>query len=394
MNFLENITFRRKRSSTSNQNESESTSQILDATVNSLPDLTDDEETDLVKGLREEIDNLTIQLSSAHLEIETLSLENNDLKNNIKELSKKNEFYKNVAQSPAKKMSTPKKSKTPSKTHNLKSVISNKTFEDKIVQTEQVETVQQSKKSPQKKSKRKLNTQNKKIVDNSEIKFSKIPTHVTERKVAQQNSSKVVLISSNAHNKVLQVAEDTMNGSNGTTLVRHYLTPNGGIKQLLQGIDSKVKSLTKTDYCVILIGEEDFKQSCDYINLTNYIRDTLSKIKHTNFIISLPTYKYSFEPTVINYLNMYNYKIDTFGKLLYVDNLAHKYAHIFDSNSYIPANKEMYNLRSGMMKNAGLRTILNNICHMITDTSLQLDTDCSVENSNYIKPNDMQFFRK
>ncbi|KAF9407876.1 hypothetical protein HW555_012247, partial [Spodoptera exigua] len=57
-----------------------------------------DDEDDLVKKLREQITHLTLELQSAHSEIESLSLENSNLKSLNEKLSKNNDLYKKIRQ--------------------------------------------------------------------------------------------------------------------------------------------------------------------------------------------------------------------------------------------------------------------------------------------------------
>ncbi|KAH9636244.1 hypothetical protein HF086_009440 [Spodoptera exigua] len=115
MNFLDNITFRRTRTkSDSILNESEvvAATPTLNETVTSVPEMSDDED-DLVKKLREQITHLTLELQSAHSEIESLSLENSNLKSLNEKLSKNNDLYKKVTLTPAKlKSSSSKKNKS------------------------------------------------------------------------------------------------------------------------------------------------------------------------------------------------------------------------------------------------------------------------------------------
>ncbi|KAH9631112.1 hypothetical protein HF086_013070 [Spodoptera exigua] len=114
MNFLDNITFRRTRTkSDSILNESEvvAATPTLNETVTSVPEMSDDED-DLVKKLREQITHLTLELQSAHSEIESLSLENSNLKSLNEKLSKNNDLYKKVTLTPAKlKSSSSKRTK-------------------------------------------------------------------------------------------------------------------------------------------------------------------------------------------------------------------------------------------------------------------------------------------
>ncbi|KAJ8724549.1 hypothetical protein PYW08_016023 [Mythimna loreyi] len=84
MNFLQNITIRRTRTkSDSMLNESDvgTMHATLNETVTSVPEMSDDDD-DEIKKLKDQITKLTLDLQSAHLEIEELTLENNNNKMN------------------------------------------------------------------------------------------------------------------------------------------------------------------------------------------------------------------------------------------------------------------------------------------------------------------------
>ncbi|KAJ8723137.1 hypothetical protein PYW08_003049 [Mythimna loreyi] len=114
MNFLDNITFRRNRSkSETKTNDTEENSSLtnspIDGTTTSLPDISDDEDEQITK-LKQQLEQLTLELNSAHNEIESLTLENMKLNHLNQELQKQNALYKKVACSPAKlKLQTPNK---------------------------------------------------------------------------------------------------------------------------------------------------------------------------------------------------------------------------------------------------------------------------------------------
>lgn len=63
--------------------------------------------------------------------------------------------------------------------------------------------------------------------------------------------------------------------------VCHYLSPGCDTMKLIDNIDIKLKNYTMDDYCLIFIGEEDFRQTNNYIDLTKAIRQTLLKTNHT-----------------------------------------------------------------------------------------------------------------
>ncbi|KAL4703066.1 hypothetical protein ACJJTC_015201 [Scirpophaga incertulas] len=81
----------------------------MEETNTSLPYISDDDETNQIKELKEKLIDLQTKLTSAHNEIEVLSLENINLKRNIEDLQNKNDILKKIASSPAKRKQTPQK---------------------------------------------------------------------------------------------------------------------------------------------------------------------------------------------------------------------------------------------------------------------------------------------
>ncbi|KAG7295548.1 hypothetical protein JYU34_021773 [Plutella xylostella] len=114
MSFIsEYITFRRNRNSVSESksNEEESIQHILDETNNSLPNISDDEESDYTKELKQKIELQNLELQAAHEEVSKLNLENSSLKKTIEELTRKNELLKKVTTNCIKDSSSPLKQK-------------------------------------------------------------------------------------------------------------------------------------------------------------------------------------------------------------------------------------------------------------------------------------------
>ncbi|KAL4721242.1 hypothetical protein ACJJTC_013587 [Scirpophaga incertulas] len=81
----------------------------MEETNTSLPYISDDDETNQIKELKEKLIDLQTKLTSAHNETEVLSLENINLKRNIEDLQNKNDILKKIASSPAKRKQTPQK---------------------------------------------------------------------------------------------------------------------------------------------------------------------------------------------------------------------------------------------------------------------------------------------
>lgn len=160
---------------------------------------------------------------------------------------------------------------------------------------------------------------------------------------------------------------------------------HGKTEQLLYDIENKLKTLTMKDFCIILIGEEDFKSSNDYFQLIVDIRVTLQRVNHTNIIVCTPTFQFSF------YKNMYNSRVETFNNLLYLDILTNKHAYFLDSNKNLASDYTMFNKRTGILNNYGMQTILKYIDEFISGIKkYDLLTNDSL--MNYNEQDENQFF--
>lgn len=321
--FLEHVTFRRTRTRSEPDDDNGNKSKNLDSTTNSMPELSEDEEDIQLIAYKDEIKKLQSQLQSAHNEIELLSLQNSDLKQINNELMKKNDIFKNIASSPIKK-----KVKTP-----LKKTI-NSSMKTKQTQTTEYPTF-------------KLCTQEDKTkITPQDIKQPKIQLLPMRHKIC--------IVSSETSDRIYKMSEKTQLANYSRC---HYRTPRCGLKHVLCNIHEKVRNFTFFDYCIIVIGEEDFRQTNNYMELVSYIRETLLPLSHTNFIISLPTFKYMENNANI----MFNSRIDIFNNLIYMDAETHKYAYILDSNLNLPYSYDSYNQRSGSINNKALNIIVTDL---------------------------------
>lgn len=332
----ENITLRRKprtrTQSESNldyslQNESAILSDPLEGTTSSLPDISDDDILDEVKPLKDRIIMLEMQLNSAHEEIESLLQQNSSLKSKNEELITKNQLIKKVTLSPVacKRLTTPKKKqKTEIKntcTQTEHTIVKNKNISP---------TVQQ-------KTKQSPTTKNPKI--NPSI------TNVMNK----DRKNRKLYILSNSNNKTRLRDIEHIFSTNFNFC--HYVAPNSGIKELLANIENKLLEFTINDYCLIMMGEKDFKNTENHVQLIQQIRTCLKKITHTNVILCAPTYVLG--------APIYNYKIETFNTLLLQDLENHEYAYFFDSNKDLTL--DMFTYKTGKLNNYGKRTIFNKI---------------------------------
>lgn len=82
-------------------------------------------------------------------------------------------------------------------------------------------------------------------------------------------------------------------------------------------------------------------------------------MKHTNIIICAPTYKYG------SHCNMYNWRVQNFNNLLYLDTLAQEHAYFLDSNKNLTWDYNMFDRRTGTIYNNGMKTIFKDIQEFI-----------------------------
>lgn len=342
MNFLENITFRRPRSVSEPNESSESISQTLNCTTNTLPEMSEDEDEKEINILRNEVKNLKSQLESAHKEIKLLNSQISTLEQRNRDLIKENEMsQKDIISSTLNK-----------KKQNIPKM-------DKIHSTKKTSKGTQS------------------IGNISCTPAAEIPAGTSENGTTEAKpplpilKHNICMISSETSNRLYTLCQ--RNNLNNFQLC-HYRMPKCGLKQLLNNIDKKVQNFTHFDYCIIYIGEEDFRRTHSYIELVTFIREKLQILTHTNFIICLPTFKYMENKNI-----MFNSRIDTFNNLIYMDVETYKYAYILDSNLNLPYTYETYNLY-GSLNNKGLSIVLSdlqNIVLHLNTANLTLGADCS-----------------
>lgn len=353
MDFFQNITFRRTR--THSDSILNKTDELLTDTINddsdnneslsSLPDLSKEHQQEELTVLKLQLQKLENELRSAHQEIECLSLENTKLREHNLELTKKNDLYKTVTYGPVKstKTTTPNKKRKPS---------------NKQTQTETCST-NLAKLSTAEQTSKEINKQQACTNDKN-----------------QKTKNKICILSSNNRNNITQTAENTFEAAYDLC---HYLLPNTNTERMLCNINTKLKDFTINDFCIILIGENDFRTTTAYFDLIFYIRSTLSEIKHTNVIICAPTYKYGRNN------NIYNSRIENFNNLLYLDILAHEHAYFLDSNKNLSCDFKMFDKLTGRLNNYGMSIIFTDIINYINDIikfDIQNDILMNVNNIN------------
>lgn len=335
MNFIENITFRRKRANSITEqiaDDNNCTIHTPDGTI-SLPDISHETSDEAVADLKQQLESLKLELQIAHDEVQNLTLENNTLKNTIQNLTKKNEMFKTVTKALKTTVKTPKK------------------------------TNKNDTSTPLQKEKPEKNKQNDKIYRPIEKKYFETTNNTVNKK------RKLCIISSNNKNKILSIAQ---NNFSDRFKICHYCKPNAGIKDLLTGIDTKLENYTENDYCIILIGESDFMTTNNYLKLVLYMRETTQLLTHTNIVFCLPTYKYTLQKT------LYNWRIETFNNLLYLDITTNRHAYVFDSNNYLSYDFDMFSKYNGHLNNNGMNIIVKELSFAIQDLDKESAEDINV----------------
>lgn len=351
MNFLENITFRRTRTSSDSTNVIE-LNETLDETANSLPDTSIDGNNEEVSRLKEQINKLELQLNIAHKKIESLATENNELKKQSTALINKSSSSKTGSPESSKNEKTCALSK------NERGKKGNK-------RTETAPSAQ----SP---------TTNY-VIDGVDAK-SKIDTEKNTISVSQKIKNpfkrKLHIISNCTYLGALESIENTFREQFNYC---HYVSPGSGLREILSNITDKVQNLTIDDYCIIMIGDKDFKSAGDYIELVKLTKESLGTITHTNVIVCCPTY--------VRGCLIQNYRVETFNSLLYLDIMNNNYAYFFDTNRDL--SLEMFSPNTGKVNSQGTKRIFQNIFErlMVDIKSYPIDsvvTDAS-DNSDFFR---------
>lgn len=333
------------RAHTSPAGNNDSECNLLDGTSCSVPEISEDEDTDTIIKLKEQVDSLTTKLNSANDKIDTLIIENSDLKLKIEDLLRNDKIHKNISHSPMKLTTSITKKK---ETQKLQ--------EHKQVQTDTISTIQYE--SRQQEQLSNCQYYRKTLRDVEMLGKVSIKNNQAVSQDYQVLKNKLYIISANKiNNNIVSLAEHYFDKKYN---ICHFLIPNVGANQLLIDIDKKLKGFTMNDFCNIIIGEEDFRASNNYIDLITNIRSVLQTNNHTNIIITLPTFKNA------NYANLYNSRVNMFNQLLYLDNLTHEYAYILDSNLNLKYDRSMFR-RSGTLSNKGMSVVFQDLHKLIID---------------------------
>lgn len=414
---IDNITVRKTTRSYSMDNilntNVSSNSTLLDTTMMSLPNNSLND-SDTITNYKDTIKRLTMELESAHLEIDHLNSENFRLKMDIGNYQKVIESYKKVTlmetksfspRSARKKQilrtscfSTPTKLSLPPPMTNDQPEIAVTTQTPSDVGDVSFDTagsvcslegtpINHNDRGKEKdfiKFKESSNKETQTYNSNTQtpIQLKTRPQlttpinnieHVNKTldgvKLSQdlrnlKPKSKLCILSNYNSKGVLSAIEDTF--SEYFTYC-HYVMNNATTKELIENIEDKLINFTFNDYCILFIGENEFKRQNNYIDVINTIKNSLKNVTHTNKIICVPTY--------IKGALIYNYKIEMFNNLLCLDLQNNDYAHFFDSNQTL--SHEMFSYRTGKINNNGFKHIynevLNNMMTINSQSSIRLD---------------------
>lgn len=371
MNFFENITFRKQQRHSTTEisfDGANANSTTVDGSTSSLPNISADENTLLIQQLKIQIEDLTSKLNSAHEEINNLSLENGDLKNRLSEVTSKNDVLKKTTFKLTNEI-TPRKNSRASTPRSCSH--KNKPPKQQSQQTDNQTTEQIRSTSTLSKQKTTLICESARPSQNTSVQKEK--PEISDMEIRK---NQICIISSNKNNDVLSIAEETFKFSQ----VCHYVTPNCGTIQLIRNLDQKVKDFSMDDYCIVLIGEEDFKRTENYVEIVVALRNELQKIRHTNVILCVPTFKLS------NYSTMFNWRIETFNSLLDLDLQCHNYAMVLDSNLDLLYDFTMFSKYDRKLNNLGMKNVFDNLLLLVNNNKAVQPQD------NVIDLNSNQFF--
>lgn len=360
----ENVTMRRHKTIANDSTDLSFESINSEIRRFSLPDLSTGYDSD-EEDLKDEIVKLKIELESAHQEIEKLVQENMMLKNALDRQRNKSKNLQKICSEPRKKTTNTtreKRNKEISRNMSLSFAEGlNTSSIDLGLNNEASEIITDGATC-----KTLEPTQHNFDSDTVTKSFCKNPVDDKMKiDVATSSSSKLMtpelkpnklcIISSNQTNRILSIAQNTFPSHN----ICHYLLTNYGTKQLINNLDKKLLDYTKNDYCLIFIGDRDFTKTHNYFELIINIRNTLLTLQHTNVVLCLPTYKFN------GYSSMFNSRIETFGNLLCHDVYTYDYAIIFDSNLNLTYDDTMFNKRTGIVNNYGMKNIFDNLKYYI-----------------------------
>lgn len=341
-------------------------------------------EVETVIEMREEIDRLTSELASTQNQLEEEIIENNGLKRRIDKLQRDVETLKNLCHSTNLRLSSRgdkdvsasiqtdknaisslanNRSRDPYLSHDtLRECKDTKREKENLRQLSSIKALEQDLKVF-KTQIQQLNKQFETLsanfftanyleVPDSEPNFTNTSTPKPIR-TAQSSTilSKVCLIS-NYSNDMLQMVQQAFPGES-TCL---YLKPGASTRDLFYGLQTKLQGFTLNDFCIIYIGDVDFKQSVNYQNLVELIQENLCQVQHTNIIICSPVFKFN---------NLFIKRVELFNNLLCKANMKSKFCYILDSNLNLSYDYDMFTHRGNLNK-LGFATIFNDLMFLLS----------------------------
>lgn len=392
---MDNIT-QRKRNPNLYQSSSLndlSNSHIFDSTMASLPSTSMDGNHPCCEVLQGQINQLTGELQSANNEIDILNEENLNLKKELTKCQKTINLYKKldfIENSPKASNRKNKRNKILDSNRqgaHLQFMTPEKCNQQTIQEVTHIqlvnsgEPVQKDGCSPignntdttRKNNLEKLEITNTDILSSrnqmpdqdiapNDIKLTtprknSAPKQKKTTRTSIQDDSrlrKLCVLSNSTQRGILQAIEDHFSKE---FKYCSYLMPNSKIRQLLSNVKAKLQDFSLNDYCIILLGDSDIKTDSNYIDLVKVINESLRQMTHTNIIICTPTYVLG--------APIYNYKVEIFNNLVYMDLEYHKYAYFFDSNNELEYKFDMFSNRTGKLNKAGINFIFQNIMDRI-----------------------------
>ncbi|KAJ2937662.1 hypothetical protein O0L34_g19341 [Tuta absoluta] len=349
---------------------------------------------EIVKTLKSEINKLKNDLAVAENELENIIIENNELKRKNQRLDQEKQIFKDLSQrlptNGSNIMSRKKKKKllqggsssslnsTPIKM-SLSQIAYLDRLEKQIVELHTELQIHQE--------------EIVRLNETIELLSQKQPEPINNLDQPRNNASKSG--GTNQH-KITQHVH-RMNIQENLQIC-HHITPKVGIKILLRDIEEKLKNFTKDDYCIVLIGEQDFLTRQNYNDLVEFIHQKFGKVStYTNIMIIMLQYK-------LGKIN-YNYRIETFNRLLYLCTNQFKYGLFFDSNQHL--RPDHFSRATGMLTDRGMKMIIYRMMGTVTedikikDDSIisqpnqheeSFDQDVSIDNQDNMHSEDV-FFR-
>lgn len=316
---------------------------------------------DQIELLNNRIDSLQAKLASAEQEIENLLSENFSLKSTIEQYKQKINTLASLCRSSTKSRTTVSTSK---KTRRMKKNLKNFNADVSDISLNQSYKDLNLDGNGKSNMKSTENQQKKEINGNHHPKVVRpIEPSPQSQSNCEHNSkgqnvkNKICMISTNKHNPILSITENYLCDKYE---VCHYLTPGVGVRHLLYNIENKLTNFTKNDYCLIVLGENDFYDfDYDCYDLILYIRKKCIALDHTNILICAPTFKCGYNDDI------FNWKVEKFNKLLYNDIQKYEYAYLLDSNLNLSYDYDMFNRHTGRVNNYGLKIIFQDLYNML-----------------------------